>query len=736
MPQYVRSCASAILSQVATAVVILAIALVASPAHATQKRQPKVLVVHSSSFAEQSADVQQKLGSAGVFGAVDLFNATIQTPTLAQLHDYDAVLVFSSGGDAAFQDPAALGNALADYVDAGGGVVTMPDAQSTITGNAPTGRWNPGYLSLPAPRSVVLASFPKSIDIASITDQNHPVLTGVGIFSIGTGGERNSATSVVAGATILAKYTDGIVLASAGPLPGRADLNFSPVSSSLGSRYWAITTDGLKLMVNALLYTIRPRVAIVQNAPEGAYTAADGIAKMRTTGLLGIIDVIDITYGVPTLQQLSGYDGLLLALMGPKPPVAFGNVLADYVDAGGGVVVTAASFYPQYAIPGRWSPDYELVQPGNPSETMTLGTVVYPAHPIVAGVTSLTNNNYGMRFTALRPGAFTIAQSSNGSPLAAGSTRLPNRIDLCMSIFSTSVASGGWDASSDGGKLLANALLTVCKPYIGCVAADYTASSNDVRNKIVALRRFSGVTVVNAAGAPPSGSTLQPFGAILTYSNLAYGSPVTLGDRMADYVDAGGGVVLGAFANIDTGDSTSLLGRWVSGGYHLAPGPLPGLLTGNGTLGVLLEPNHPVNRFVRKFDGGSRSWRQLFVDIPLRGREILRWNDSRMLASVHNFRKRVDLGFVPFSEGVDANAWKQRTDGAWLMANALEYAVYHKPCPGDFNGDGQVDDSDFVLFAAHYDELVDPRGDLNGDGNTDDSDFVVFAASYDTLLCP
>ncbi|MBL8885474.1 MAG: hypothetical protein JNK16_02340 [Phycisphaerales bacterium] len=70
------------------------------------------------------------------------------------------------------------------------------------------------------------------------------------------------------------------------------------------------------------------------------------------------------------------------------------------------------------------------------------------------------------------------------------------------------------------------------------------------------------------------------------------------------------------------------------------------------------------------------------------------------------------------------------------MANALEFVVRAKPCPGDFNGDGQVDDADFVLFAAYYDALVDPRGDLNGDGLTEDNDFVIFANGYDTLVCP
>lgn len=57
-------------------------------------------------------------------------------------------------------------------------------------------------------------------------------------------------------------------------------------------------------------------------------------------------------------------------------------------------------------------------------------------------------------------------------------------------------------------------------------------------------------------------------------------------------------------------------------------------------------------------------------------------------------------------------------------------------CLGDLNKDGVVDDSDFVLFAAAYNNLLDRAGDLNADLVTDDADFVIFANAYDTLVCP
>jgi len=66
------------------------------------------------------------------------------------------------------------------------------------------------------------------------------------------------------------------------------------------------------------------------------------------------------------------------------------------------------------------------------------------------------------------------------------------------------------------------------------------------------------------------------------------------------------------------------------------------------------------------------------------------------------------------------------------------------PCPGDLNGDGPVDDADFVLFAAAYNILdcadpsmpADCAADMNDDGAVDDADFVLFVAAYDEFICP
>ena len=74
-------------------------------------------------------------------------------------------------------------------------------------------------------------------------------------------------------------------------------------------------------------------------------------------------------------------------------PVALGNVIADYQDAGGVVVATNANWWgPPYGMDGRWmTGGYTMyTYPAAANDlTSTLGT--YDAnHPLMQGVTALT----------------------------------------------------------------------------------------------------------------------------------------------------------------------------------------------------------------------------------------------------------------------------------------------------------------------------------------------------------
>ena len=719
--------------------VVLATFLLAAPAFAGP-RKPKVIIVDSIGTAPDRNDVRSKLLSTGLFEAVDLFDASVGTPSIAALRPYDAALVTNVGP---WSDRSALGNVLKQYVDEGFGVVQTTFTVNGVPNSDLAGGWDASY------RSIVFSSTASGpATLGTLADPNHPILNGVSVFNGGQFSFRPNGTTLTPGATLIASWSDGKPLVAVGPKINRADLGFFPVSSDVNGSYWASNTDGVKLLGNALMYVIRPRILIIHSFfPTGA--EADVVAKLRSTNLVGAIGTFDARAqggsDAPTLNQLKEYDAVLVSNGEAwKNRDALGNVLADYTDWGGGVVVTtyANAGVPLSDLGGRFTGDYRIIEFG-PSTfgAATLGAIVYSEHPIVAGVASFNGGTNSPRplGTSLAPGGLVIANWSDGKILAAASTRRHNRADLGMYPPSSDARSDLWVAGTDGARLIANALLYTVRPYVGIAFSHSDPIPGNTRTRLLASRRFSGVTLLPPLqNATPSVTALRPFGTVFAASNANFLDANAVGNNLADYVDAGGSVVLGVFSvtnNVNFANSRPR-GRWITQGYDITPeGSTGASISSPASLGAFVGPPHPVHQFVRRFDGGSASFRQGNNPL-LRGRRLLEWSDGKMLASLHSFRRRVDLGFHPGSSAEIATLWNVRTDGTTIIANALHFAAFMKPCPGDFNGDGLVDDSDFVLFAEYYNALIDPRGDLTGDGNSEDADFSIFAQSYNALLCP
>jgi hypothetical protein len=86
----------------------------------------------SSGGGTALGDVTASIGTTGLLnmGTITAYDIGTQgTPTTAQLNAFDAILLFNDGEP--FPDPDALGDALADYVDQGGGVVLAGDLFAT-----------------------------------------------------------------------------------------------------------------------------------------------------------------------------------------------------------------------------------------------------------------------------------------------------------------------------------------------------------------------------------------------------------------------------------------------------------------------------------------------------------------------------------------------------------------------------------------------------------------------------
>jgi uncharacterized repeat protein (TIGR01451 family) len=212
----------------------------------------RVAVLGAPPSPAYSQDVRNKILGTGEILEVDVVPVTIGTPipTLNQLSRYRAVLVFSDGG---FNNNVALGNVLADYVDQGGGVVLATFGFHDVGGLAIQGRLKTGnYL----PFSTASQSTASGLTLVGVLPE-HPLLHEVNSFNGGTFSYHNSPIAIANGATLVASWSNGQPLVGAKQAGvGRVvGLNFYPPSSDALISGWTASTDGGRLMANALLWT-------------------------------------------------------------------------------------------------------------------------------------------------------------------------------------------------------------------------------------------------------------------------------------------------------------------------------------------------------------------------------------------------------------------------------------------------------------------------------------------------
>ena len=205
-----------------------------------------VLIVTVDATGCSLANVKSTLDATGALGTVDTFDGGLATPTLATLQAYDAVLIFSDSGG--FLSPVDMGNVLADYVDAGGGVV---DGVFSAHPNLPIqGRWETGGYALVTATGQTQGT---QEFLGPVLDPGHPVMQGVTSFDGGLDSYQYAGPVVTAAGTLIAQWSDGVTpLVVAGNNGQQVSLGFFPPNSLCRSSFWNPSTDGALLMVNAL----------------------------------------------------------------------------------------------------------------------------------------------------------------------------------------------------------------------------------------------------------------------------------------------------------------------------------------------------------------------------------------------------------------------------------------------------------------------------------------------------
>lgn len=125
----------------------------------------------------------------------------------------------------------------------------------------------------------------------------------------------------------------------------------------------------------------------------------------------------------------------------------------------------------------------------------------------------------------------------------------------------------------------------------------------------------------------PSAAEIAAYDLIVSLGDSDYSDPSLWGDRLADYIDAGGSVLQAAYDNWDQAGAAPT-GRFASGGY--APLLLGDNVNQNVTLGTLVEPNHPIVQGLGAFNSTLNTDTALAPGATL----LAKWSDDRNAIAV------------------------------------------------------------------------------------------------------
>jgi len=253
---------------------ILWLAALLVGASAAAEAKPHVLILHADTAAD-AGDMQSELVGTGQFDVVDTFDMSAGTVTASQLANYDAVLltvVFNP-----LLDSTTDGNVLADYVDAGHGVVSaLWNSYANVTTSENIGgRFAASYFLI----QPTVNYQPGSYSLGTIHDPTNPIMKGVSNVVLGATSYHMTSFPLLNGAVSVADWNDGSPLVVTGMVNGhkRVDVNFYPSSSSTWGGY-TLPSDIPLMVANALSY-------VAGVASNGALTPSPMQVSFPDTGV-------------------------------------------------------------------------------------------------------------------------------------------------------------------------------------------------------------------------------------------------------------------------------------------------------------------------------------------------------------------------------------------------------------------------------------------------------------------
>ena len=204
-------------------------------------------------------------------------------------------------------------------------------------------------------------------------------------------------------------------------------------------------------------------MAVCYAVPNPAYQT-DVEAKLVVDPRIASVTPINCGTTTPSLDTLRVYDAVLFYDDSSfANRVGLGDVLADYVDGGGGAVEAVFSVADNLKIEGRFLDDGYRAMSSSSQSSGSLSLVpVDRSHPILDGVVDFNGGSSSFHGNAASAvlGATLIAEWSDGDALIAAHVPSGAGRVVALNFYPPSSSARGdfWDASTDGDLLMVNAL--------------------------------------------------------------------------------------------------------------------------------------------------------------------------------------------------------------------------------------------------------------------------------------
>jgi hypothetical protein len=313
----------------------------------------------------------------------------------------------------------------------------------------------------------------------------------------------------------------------------------------------------------AILYTLtEPDYGAKDILVLAADAANEYIAAIGAYSDIGTVDYFNGNTGTPTLGTLQGYDCVVVWSNSRfLDSTATGDILADFIDAGGAIVIQEFCFYQGYGIAGRLMSQYSPFNKGTSYARRTLGA--YEAgHPLMTGIDALVDT-YSVNVT-LRNSPIVAASYNDGTPLVAYNPA--NKLVAINSYMG--------DAQRNGGDAIAlshNAInFATNKPAEILLLHADGGNASEARTALLLYPDIHGIDSYVARLSTPSLAFLQQYEVVVVWSDYPFSDSVMLGNRLADYLDSGGSVVMAMFC---FAQSWQLSGRIMSSYSPFTVGP-------------------------------------------------------------------------------------------------------------------------------------------------------------------